>query len=289
MKTTSEYLAELRKNGITVIEGLVPPDAITRIRAETQEKLDGMNPPLAATDDRLGLANAIAWSADVCEAVANETALSVIRAYMGTENIHFGHNPVMTVLRPAKDLIGTFPPSGWHSDYPYHQDVFPESRWWDEAVYGVQFNICIDEFRSENGGTQFVPGSHLKRCFVPEAFNEHGTRMGEAPFEDVQQMHAPAGSALIYDARIWHRACPELNVSGADRLAILNAVNPSWVRLMADREAGREEFIARGMAANLSPRVNREITALCHSAPTTAPPGAPLLREKIRSPKRFKL
>ena len=35
----------------------------------------------------------------------------------------------------------------------------------------------------------------------------------------VEQVVAPAGAAFIYDARLWHRACPELNESTADRFA----------------------------------------------------------------------
>ena len=30
--------------------------------------------------------------------------------------------------------------------------------------------------------------------------------------------------------RIWHRACPELNVSGEDRMAIIQATMPRFVR-----------------------------------------------------------
>ena len=36
---------------------------------------------------------------------------------------------------------------------------------------------------------------------------------GEGLFAAVRQVTAPAGTAFIYDARLWHRACPELNLS----------------------------------------------------------------------------
>ena len=288
-KSVADHLAELKESGLTIIEGVVSADAIVRIREQTDQKLEAMHPPPSECDDRLGLANAIAWSQETCEAVTHETALAVLRGYLGTDDIHFGHNPVMTVLRPSKELLGTYPESGWHCDYPYHSDVFPEDRWSDEQVYGAQFNICIDAFRTDNAGTQFVPGSHLERQFVPAEFNVSGTRPGEHPFEKVQQMQAPAGSALIYDARMWHRAAVELNKSGEDRLAILNAVNPNWVLPMADRTAGKAEYEASGMADRLSARVRTELTRLCHSEPGCPPQGAPILTQKVRSPKRFKL
>ena len=45
------------------------------------------------------------------------------------------------------------------------------------------------------------------------------------------------------DARLWHRACPELNRTDSWRVAILNCVLPSWVVPMLPREQGAEMFV----------------------------------------------
>jgi ectoine hydroxylase-related dioxygenase (phytanoyl-CoA dioxygenase family) len=93
-------------------------------------------------------------------------------------------------------------------------------------------------------------------------------------------MQAPAGAALIYDSRTWHRACPELNVSGEDRLAILNAVCPAWVRSMVDKQPGTKHYRASNMAAQLEPLVRDEIEALCHADRVQSPAGVPNILEK---------
>lgn len=273
-------LDELRETGLTLMPGLLDAAALERLRAAAEHQIDQLDPPPPAFDDRFGLPNAIAWSPDACRAITHADALWVIRSYLGTEDIHFCHQPSVTVLRPARDLIGQYPEMGWHSDYPYHRDVFPEDRWHDDAVYGVQFNICIDEFREDNGGTQYVPASHQRRRFPPVTFNEGGTRMGVPPHDQVEQLRAPAGSALIYDSRTWHRACPELNLSGKSRMAILNAVAPAWVRPMADKTAGMRAYDEAGTASALTPRQREEIIALCSQRQVPVPAGAPSLGEK---------
>ncbi|HKI73509.1 MAG TPA: hypothetical protein VJ998_02640, partial [Pseudomonadales bacterium] len=146
-----EYLAELRQNGYTVLDNVVGTEALARIREATQSRVKSMDPAPPDFDDRFGVPDIIAWSADACRAVVHPVALWLMRSYLGSEAIRFCHQPAMTVLRPARSLIGQFPASGWHSDYPYHHDVFPDDRWQDDAIYGVQYNICIDAFRADNG------------------------------------------------------------------------------------------------------------------------------------------
>ena len=49
---------------------------------------------------------------------------------------------------------------GWHPDYPY---------WWINQPWPLD-KVCgqtiwlLDDFTEENGGTGFMPGSHLKGC-----------------------------------------------------------------------------------------------------------------------------
>jgi hypothetical protein len=288
-KLPSDYLRELKEQGFTTLDGVLKPDSLERIRRVTKARVRELDPSPPDFDDRFGVPHGISWSADICRGVTNAVALWLIRSYLGTDEIHFCHQPAMTVLRPSKESIGAFPESGWHSDYPYHPDVYPEDRWQDEQVYGVQYNICIDEFRADNAATQFVPGSHRMRQFPPVEMNRGGTRMGTPPHEGVVQMLAPAGAALIYDARTWHRACTELNSSGRDRLAILNAVCPRWVRPMADKTRGTKQFVASGTAQQLNEREQNELNRLCHEKGAPPPDGAPSIGAKERQPLRLSL
>jgi len=71
-----------------------------------------------------------------------------------------------------------------------------------------------------------------------------------------------------------------LNVSGEDRLAILNAVCPAWVRSMVDKQPGTKRYRASNMAAQLDPKVRDEIEALCHAERLLPPTGVPSILEK---------
>ena len=75
-----------------------------------------------------------------------------------------------------------------------------------------------------------------------EDINIGGTKIGEGVHRDVVHVEAPAGSAFIYDSRLWHRLAPETNISGKDRAAILCAVTPAWVIPMLERSAFDKAF-----------------------------------------------
>jgi ectoine hydroxylase-related dioxygenase (phytanoyl-CoA dioxygenase family) len=226
----------------------------------------------------------VTWSAELAEAVTHPVALWLLQQYLCTDAIHFCHQPVITTLKPADELLGSFPEGGWHTDYPYHPGVFPGDHWPDDSVFGAQYNICIDPFNADYGATQFVPESHRLGRWPTTEFNLGGTRMGEGIHSKVRQMEASAGSALIYDARTWHRACHELNVSGCDRIALLNAVTPAWVRPMIDKTPIAARYRESEVASCLSERVAGDIERLCHSKTLPAPEGVPTLQRRQRKP-----
>ncbi len=277
----STYLEALRSTGLAVVPNVLPPSAARAIRDGFMRAWRERYPEEPEHDGRLWIMDGLAWSTELARAVTHPVALHLMRAYMTRRDIHFCHQPVITTVKPARMLLGTHPDGGWHSDYPYHPGVFEGDRWPDEPVYGVQFNVCIDEFRADNGATQYLPGSFRRRHWPGDDINGP-TRMGEPPHQDVEQILAPAGAAIIYDARTWHRACYELNVSGDNRLAILNAVAPSYVPPMLDKRAVGESYSAGAVPARLSARERREIERLC-LAPTAGPPaGAPVFGPRRR-------
>ena len=90
---------------------------------------------------------------------------------------------------------------------------FSDDEWPEYPALGVQYNICVDDFKASKGGTQFIPGSHLRKHGpgwkeYGEDVNIGGTKIGEGVHRDVVHVEAPAGSAFIYDSRLWHRLAP---------------------------------------------------------------------------------
>jgi hypothetical protein len=128
---------------------------------------------------------------------------------------------------------------------------------------------CVDEFTPQNGATQFVAGSHHSGTDPPIEMQMAEVTAGKpgTMFEHVKQVTAPAGAAFIYDARLWHRACPELNHTESWRIAILNCVLPRWITPMLPREEGAEQFMTSHSRAVLSPREVRDVEAMCCMLP----------------------
>jgi ectoine hydroxylase-related dioxygenase (phytanoyl-CoA dioxygenase family) len=108
---------------------------------------------------------------------------------------------------------------GWHVDYPYHD--IPMDRWpvpLPAYPLGVQVLWLLDDFREDNGGTMFLPGSHLK----PQSTS--------GGFEDIAGqciLNEPAGTVLIAHSAWHHRQTT--NVSADSRTALLGNYTPMFV------------------------------------------------------------
>lgn len=89
----------------------------------------------------------------------------------------------------ARTLEPGTPAQALHVDFKRDADGWPM----------VGFIIMVDEFRSDNGATRFVPGSHL-------ALNAPGDVMKDATYVYEGQALAcgPAGSIIIYNGSTWH-------------------------------------------------------------------------------------
>ncbi|WP_338466133.1 phytanoyl-CoA dioxygenase family protein [Novosphingobium sp. ZN18A2] len=84
-------------------------------------------------------------------------------------------------------------PGGGEMQLHADQIFVPEP--WPANPQGLNVAWCLDDFTDANGATRFVPGSHkLNRA----------PREDEAGVETVP-MEAPAGSAVIFESRVWHK------------------------------------------------------------------------------------
>ncbi|MCY4092828.1 MAG: phytanoyl-CoA dioxygenase family protein [Caldilineaceae bacterium] len=72
----------------------------------------------------------------------------------------------------------------------------------------VMWMLC--DFSAENGGTRFVPGSHLRGRPPGEQDAEEETLAAEGP----------AGTAMVFDGRLWHGT--GANVSDVSRYGLLS-------------------------------------------------------------------
>jgi hypothetical protein len=79
--------------------------------------------------------------------------------------------------------------------YSLVQDLHVDFRREGDGWPMVGFILMVDEFRTDNGATRFVPGSH-KWPTIP--------REPSADYEGQVLACGPAGSLIVYNGSVWH-------------------------------------------------------------------------------------
>jgi ectoine hydroxylase-related dioxygenase (phytanoyl-CoA dioxygenase family) len=119
-----------------------------------------------------------------------------------------------------------------------HVDFRREEAGWPM----LGFILMVDEFRSDNGATRFVPGSH-KWPAIPDDL------ITARPADDEGRVVAcgPAGSVILYNGSVWHghaanqTALPRRSIQGA------------YIRRDAEPWADQAERIRPETFARISP------------------------------------
>jgi len=102
-------------------------------------------------------------------------------------------------------------------------------------AYGLSAFWAIDEFRTDNGPTEIIPGSHRwgderpLGAAVDESF-EPGQVAPEGDPPGLEQVIMPAGSLMLAMGTLWHRG--GANRSAASRLVITPQYCVAWGRQM---------------------------------------------------------
>jgi len=76
-----------------------------------------------------------------------------------------------------------------------HVDYAPDSHGWTM----VGFIFMVDEFRSDNGATRFVPGSHLWSGAPHDLLGDL-----KADYPGQVLACGPAGSMIVFNGSVWH-------------------------------------------------------------------------------------
>ena len=85
--------------------------------------------------------------------------------------------------------------------------------------YGINIMWFLTDVTADNGGTRVFPGSHIGAIAPDDPFNIDGTVAAEGP----------AGTALVFESRLWHATGPNKMTSG-ERPVILMFFMRSFVR-----------------------------------------------------------
>lgn len=262
----SEYLKSFNQNGWACLPSIIAPDIVEELErvsctgrweAETYER---RMPPMNET-------------AAVAKIATEPVSLWLMREYMQTQEIRLGHSPGFAILPPDD---GRRKVQGWHSDFPYLWGIagsevvnrIPIHKV-EGLVMGVQRNLCVSEFRKDNGATCFKLGSHTFGQGPPVEWvngntsREDGHRESKGlPYTgpDADVVEAPPGSYIVYDSRIWHRA--GVNRTPHKRAAMLQAVIPMYIMPFMDTSRPYKDFINSPLAEELTALEHKELESI---------------------------
>ena len=259
----SEYLRFFREHGWVCLTRILAPEVLSGLQqvactdAYAEREPDRSQPQF---NQHVALPRT----------AAEPVSLWLVRQYMRTGDIRFGHTPALIVLGQDDGKRNV---QGWHSDYPYHWGIrapgkVPEHTG-RELVLGVQRNVCVSDFTKERGATLFKLGSHAHNHAPPEewgnaaAHAQPGYRAAHGlPYDGAAAdvIEAPAGSIILYDARTWHRA--GVNRTPRKRAAMLQAMLPAFVMPKNDTSRSYRAFLDCAAHQALNQRERDELRRL---------------------------
>ena len=180
---------EISKIGFTVIDsGLTAAelqdirDRIDRIYALQLQEIGGTD-QLKRIDDGNVARSLLGYDDYFINLAAHPRLMAINKLLLGEYFILMSQNAIINDPQDAHYQLT------WHRDLNYQH--FVTSR-----PLAISALFCIDEFSPETGATFVLPASHKDETFPSaEYIARHET-----------QVSAPAGSILLFDAMLYHRA-----------------------------------------------------------------------------------
>jgi hypothetical protein len=183
--------------------------------------LDTARCPLAYDDSFVGVA-------------ANDALMTLVRRVLGENFVLLQQNGLFN--RPGAQHYQTH----WHRDLSYQ-------HWTSSEPLAINALLTLDDFTLCNGATHVLPASHLRSEFPSEAY--------VARFE--VPIVAPAGTFLVLDAMLFHRA--GRNASNGQRRAVNHLIGRPFMAQqfdlsrMLDMRHGLDPFLNKYLGYRWAP------------------------------------
>ena len=264
----SVYLERLRADGWVALPCILEPAVVDGL-----QKLGGVDAYEGDEVERgADRGKHLVLDPAMARSTVEPLSLWLCRQYLRVEDIKLGHPPSVTALTPDD---GERAVQGWHGDFPYmwgsdrSPGAYRVPPGASEVCLALQRNICVSDFRADNGATVFKLESHrlnavppvewgrANRTYRPGDRQENGLPYaGEAT--DI--LEAPAGSIILYDARTWHRA--GMNRTNRRRGAVIQAITPGFIMPFMDNSGVYKAFLGSDMPGALTERERIEMENL---------------------------
>jgi hypothetical protein len=206
-RLTTRQMAEFVANGFLRFDAIVPHDINERAIAELaalnagrllpSDNLDAMRPPHSGTS----LDECYPEPSVIGEYLRLPQIRGIIESLLG-RSPEFDHDWVHYI------------PSGGTFNQPLHVDANVDSL---DQTFDIQMFWFCDDVAPGEGGTRFVPGSHLTRV-RSSGLHRYQHIVGE------QQVACTAGSVFVFHHGLWHAGQPN---PGPDRWMHKVRLNPT--------------------------------------------------------------
>ena len=233
VRSVPEIVDDIRKNGYSVVDGVIPGERVGEIRREVveaqrahHEEAEAELAKIRSRGHRVGVQGVAvlkqAINATQCFApyLADERILGVVEAFFGD-----------FARISCTDCVINHPGNGrgyWHADWPFNATNSTHVKApYPDAMMHLSSIWMLTRFGPDNGGTFVLPRSH--RFDNNPATGKMSGIDQDAPNPDERQVAGSAGSVLLYDSRLWHAVAP--NRSEESRVALVVRYAPWWLNL----------------------------------------------------------
>jgi ectoine hydroxylase-related dioxygenase (phytanoyl-CoA dioxygenase family) len=186
---TGRHAERIRVSGVTVVPGGYSPDEIAylsrRIDALLEEQAEraGGIEKLAEIGEHETLRCCLAHDEAFVRLASNRPVTDVCRQLLGDYIVLMQQNAIVN------------PPGRAHHQTACHRDL-PYQHFVSSRPLAISALFCVDPFTQENGATIVLPGTHRIEQFPSDTLAA----------EIEQPVAAPAGSFLVFDSMLFHRA-----------------------------------------------------------------------------------
>jgi len=237
---THEGLRALQLDGVFVLESVIPNDICETLARLAENALElireevGVSRLTAAGESGvvrvpLRFFTEFAFLLEVPDVVA------IVERVISESAICHLINAI--VLEPRSD-----------SENPSSNDLFQSRlhRDFPRILGGKPLSInsfyCLTEFSPRNGSTRFLVGSHQKE-------DQTASNQDRSPVS----VHAPAGSAIIFDSTIWHSG--GANTTSEPRIG----VNVQWTHHWMKQQIDLVRILGSSRRGDFSPAVQQRL------------------------------
>jgi ectoine hydroxylase-related dioxygenase (phytanoyl-CoA dioxygenase family) len=182
-----QFLESLNRDGFYIFENVFDAQKVNSWKEKTigilrqQEKQFGVDHLKSIGE--LGIARSLLeYDLSLSEVFLNPLAEEVLARTVGDTAILHLMNGI--VLEPERG----------HSQRRLHRDFAKDFI--PSKILSLNVFVLLDDFSKENGGTEFVPGTHRWDTVPSDSYVQ----------DHIKVLSAPAGSLAVFDSMILHRA-----------------------------------------------------------------------------------